>query len=108
MTDKRKSNFDFKSFRGINIVLEFGITVLTNVGVATFIGYLIVKAFDIHRGWLIPFLILGILSGLYNGIRYLMKEADRLERDSKDGKKRDSGDNDTGSSGSSDSSSNES
>lgn len=103
MVDKKRRKLDMHSFKAINMVFEFGITVISNVAVAGFIGYLIVRFFSIDRGWLIPFLILGIVSGLYSGLRYLMKEADRIERSSKDSQERDDSDRDSGSGGGSDS-----
>ncbi|MBO8160889.1 MAG: AtpZ/AtpI family protein [Thermosipho sp. (in: Bacteria)] len=67
----------------LNLVLVFGATILGNI----FVGYLLGKLFDwlfnTENIFLIIFLFFGAVSGLYNGIRQLLKEVERLENKKK-------------------------
>jgi len=84
----------FKDFVKFNLLMVFGTVVVSNVAVAGFIGWLIDKYTFDNKVLFIVFLFLGVISGIYNGIRELMKEAERYERlDEKD-------DDDDGSDGS--------
>lgn len=72
--------FDPKAFSSWNTVITFGIIVISNILVALFAGYYLDKWTFNNKLLLIVFVFLGIASGLYNGIKYLLKEVDRLER----------------------------
>ncbi len=76
-----------------SIILNFGVTVLSNIAVGAFIGYYIDK-WTLKNGVIfVVFILLGIASGLYNGFKYLLREADKYDKhDKKDVEKH----NDTG------------
>jgi len=71
-----------------SIVLNFGVTVLSNIAVGAFLGYYIDKWTFKNGVLFIVFILLGIASGLYNGFKYLLREADKYDkRDKKDADK---------------------
>jgi len=76
---KKRGRNDLKYFTGIGIVIQFGVVVISNIFVAGIIGYFLDKWTFKNKAFLILFLFLGIVSGLYHGIRYLIKEAERYE-----------------------------
>lgn len=67
-----------------SIVLNFGVTVISNIAVGAFLGYYIDKWTLKNGVILIIFVLLGIASGLYNGFKYLLKEADKYDRHDKE------------------------
>ncbi|MDI3472765.1 MAG: synthase protein [Thermotogaceae bacterium] len=77
MNEKKRN--DLKYFTGIGIVIQFGVVVISNILVAAVIGYYLDRWTFKNKLFLIIFLFLGVASGLYQGIRYLMKEAKRYE-----------------------------
>ncbi|HHF08452.1 MAG: hypothetical protein DRP32_07510 [Thermotogae bacterium] len=83
----KKNPLNFKELGMLNIVFQFGIVVVSNVFVGGLIGYLLMKYAGMGKFWLILFLMLGIFSGLYQGIRYLLKEAEKYEKTDKNGDK---------------------
>ncbi|WP_084251683.1 AtpZ/AtpI family protein [Kosmotoga arenicorallina] len=92
----KKKLINFKELGMLNIVFQFGIVVLSNVFVGGLIGYLLMKYANMGKFWLILFLMLGIFSGLYQGIKYLLKEAEKYERSNKDGDKGNNGTDNSG------------
>ncbi|MGC8820829.1 MAG: AtpZ/AtpI family protein [Fervidobacterium sp.] len=68
----------------INIVSNFGFTIAGNILVSIMIGLFFGNIFGKTKLFLIIFSLLGLVSGIYNGIRYLMKEVDRYEKEEKD------------------------
>ena len=80
-----------RDFVKLNLVLVFGVTVVANIAVAGIIGYFIDKWTFNNKVFFIVFLFVGIISGLYNGIRELMKEAERYEKIDKKGSGDDNG-----------------
>ncbi|AKI96788.1 AtpZ/AtpI family protein [Kosmotoga pacifica] len=91
----KEKKFGFKQFGMLNMVFQFGIVVISNVFVGGLIGYLLVKYANLGKIWLVLFFMLGIFSGLYQGIRYLLKEAEKYERNNKSGDKRNGGSDDS-------------
>ncbi len=87
MVDDRRDRSDSKLkipfffFKRSNIVVEFGVTVISNVVVGGLIGYYLDLWTFNNRVLLIVFLFLGIASGMYNGIKLLLKEEKRKEND---------------------------
>lgn len=76
---------DLKGFNQLNMILMFGITVLSNIFVGLGIGWIIDGFFD-QKFFMVIFMFLGIASGLYFGIKDLIKEVeknDRIESSSK-------------------------
>ncbi len=69
-----------KDFAKFNLITVFGFTVVANVAVAAFLGWLIDKWTFNNKVIFVIFLFLGVISGVYNGIRDLLKEAERYER----------------------------
>lgn len=87
MVDDRRNKPDSKLkipfffFKRSNVVLEFGVTVISNVIVGGLIGYYLDRwTFD-NRVLLVIFLFLGMASGMYNGIKFLLKEEKRKENE---------------------------
>ncbi len=71
-----------------SIVLNFGVTVISNIAVGAFLGYYIDRWTTKNGVILIIFVLLGVASGLYNGFKYLLKEADKYDKhDKKDAEK---------------------
>jgi len=67
----------------LGFVLQFGLITLSNVFAGGFIGYLVVRYTCLGKGWMIPFLMLGVISGLFSGVKYLLKEASKDEKRNK-------------------------
>ncbi|MGC8544508.1 AtpZ/AtpI family protein [Athalassotoga sp.] len=77
--DKQKVNSKeyIQLFKKTNIITSFGITVISNIAIGGLIGYYLDKWTFNNKVLLLIFLILGIVSGMYNGIKLLMKEAEK-------------------------------
>ena len=74
-----------KDFAKLNLVLVFGVEVISNIAVAGLIGYFLDKWTFNNKVLFVIFLFLGVASGLYNGIKDLLKEAEKYEKlDKKD------------------------
>lgn len=70
-----KKRFPIVFFKHSNVVFDFGVTIASNVLVGGLIGYYLDKwTFD-NKVLLVIFLFLGIASGMYNGMKMLLKEA---------------------------------
>lgn len=67
----------------INIVSNFGFTIIGNIVVGIILGLFFDNVFGTKKLFLIIFSILGIASGLYNGIRYILKEVEKYEKEEK-------------------------
>ncbi len=78
----KKSSFKIpvEFFKRSNIVLDFGVTVVSNVVVGGIIGYYLDKWTFNNKVLMVIFLFLGIVSGMYNGMRLLLKEAKKDEK----------------------------
>ncbi len=74
---KRKIPISF--LKHSNIVFNFGVTVISNVLVGGLIGYYLDKWTFNNKVLLIVFLFLGIVSGMYNGMRLLLEEAKKAD-----------------------------
>ncbi len=70
----------WKDLIKLNLVTAFGVTVVSNILIAGLLGYWIDKLTSKDHVFLVIFLFIGVISGLYNGIRQLLKEAERYER----------------------------
>ena len=81
---KEKKRNDLKYFTSLGIVIQFGVVVVSNIFVDGVIGYFIDKWTLKNKLFLIVFLFLGVASGLYNGVKYLLKEAQKYEKHDKD------------------------
>ncbi len=65
------------------LFFQFGITVVSNILVGTLLGYYIDKwTFD-NKVLFVIFIFLGVASGLYNGFKFLLKEAEKYDKHSK-------------------------
>lgn len=62
------------------MVVTFGIIVVSNILVALVAGYYLDKWTFNNKLLMIVFAFLGVASGLYNGMKYLLREVNRLER----------------------------
>jgi F0F1-type ATP synthase assembly protein I len=93
MEKKKESKTDWTA---LSSLYQFAIVILSNIMVMGFIGYLLYRFAGMGKIWISFFLLFGALAGIYNGIRYLLKEAEKYDRDKNNGSK--SGD-DSGNSG---------
>ncbi len=78
-----KKRFPIAFFKRSNVVFDFGVTIASNVLVGGLIGYYLDKWTFNNKVLLVVFLFLGIASGMYNGMRMLLKEAKREDEDDK-------------------------
>jgi len=67
----------------LNLVLVFGATVIGNIVVGYLLGKLFDWLFNTNNLFLIIFLFFGAISGIYNGIRQLLKEVEKIEKHEK-------------------------
>ncbi|MEN6590873.1 MAG: AtpZ/AtpI family protein [Fervidobacterium sp.] len=83
--DKRNSKSPVasvgKDLSKLNIISSLGFAIVGNVLVGLVIGKLLDNMFDTGKAFLITFIILGLISGLYNGFVYLLKEIERYDKD---------------------------
>jgi len=83
--DKRNSKSPVasvgKDLSKLNIISSLGFAIVGNVLVGLVIGKLLDNIFDTGKAFLITFIILGLISGLYNGFVYLLKEIERYDKD---------------------------
>ncbi len=80
---KKRSRELVNLFKSTNIVVSFSTIVIANIAVGGFLGYYIDKWTFNNRIIFILLLFLGIISGIYNGIKYLLKEVEKLDGKSK-------------------------
>ena len=64
----------------LSSLYQFAVIVIANIMVSGGIGYLVHRFVGMDRLWISFFMLFGAFSGIYNGIRYLMKEAERYDR----------------------------
>ena len=83
--DKRNSKSPVasvgKDLSKLNIISSLGFAIVGNVLVGLVIGKLLDNIFGTGKVFLITFIILGLISGLYNGFVYLLKEIERYDKD---------------------------
>ncbi len=84
---KNISKIPLNFFKSSNVVIDFGVTVISNVVVGGLIGYYLDKWTFRNKILLIVFLFLGTIAGMYNGMRVLLKEAEKAEKTEKEKKK---------------------
>jgi|GEM_PF-141946 len=82
----------FRDFGKYNIVVMFITTLASNIVVGALIGYYLDKWTFKNGILLFIFIILGIVSGFYNGFKILLKETERYDKSEKVNKKDVSGD----------------
>jgi len=70
-----------KDLSKLNIISSLGFAIVGNVLVGLVIGKLLDNIFGTGKVFLITFIILGLISGLYNGFVYLLKEIERYDKD---------------------------
>ncbi len=78
-----KKRFPIAFFKRSNVVFGFGVTVASNVLVGGLIGYYLDKWTFNNKVLLVIFLFLGVVSGMYSGIRMLLEEAKKEDEDGK-------------------------
>jgi len=83
--DKRNSKSPVasvgKDLSKLNIISSLGFAIVGNVLVGLVIGKLLDNIFGTGKVFLITFIILGLISGFYNGFVYLLKEIERYDKD---------------------------
>jgi F0F1-type ATP synthase assembly protein I len=75
-----KENRDKINWTALASLYQFAVIVIANIAVAGGLGYLLYRFVGMERLWISFFLLFGAFSGIYNGIRYLLKEAERYDR----------------------------
>ncbi|MGB4374510.1 MAG: AtpZ/AtpI family protein [Defluviitoga tunisiensis] len=73
---------DFDLFHNLNITFYFAIIILSNIFVGFLIGYLIFS-FTSQRFWIVIFMFVGVISGLYSAVQEFSKEVDNHDRTQK-------------------------
>jgi len=85
MTEKKREDSKVNlpnEFKKLNLIPYFGFTVFANMAVSGLIGYYLDKwTFD-NNVIFILFLFFGMISGIYNGIKELVKESKQYEEKS--------------------------
>ncbi|WP_036221468.1 AtpZ/AtpI family protein [Mesoaciditoga lauensis] len=81
---KNISKIPLNFFKSSNVVIDFGVTVISNVVVGGLIGYYLDKWTFRNKILLVVFLFLGTIAGMYNGMRVLLKEAEKAEKTEKE------------------------
>ena len=84
---KNISKIPLNFFKSSNVVIDFGVTVISNVVVGGVIGYYLDKWTFRNKILLVVFLFLGTIAGMYNGMRVLLKEAEKAEKTEKEKEK---------------------
>ncbi len=84
---KNISKIPLNFFKSSNVVIDFGVTVISNVVVGGLIGYYLDKWTFRNKILLVVFLFLGTIAGMYNGMRVLLKEAEKAEKTEEEKKK---------------------
>ncbi|SHH29244.1 AtpZ/AtpI family protein [Thermosipho atlanticus] len=79
MKKNNKDNIG-KEIVKLNLVLVFGTTVLGNIIVGYFLGRIFDWLFKTEKLFVIIFLFFGAISGIYNGVKQLLKEVERIEK----------------------------
>ncbi|HOQ39468.1 MAG TPA: AtpZ/AtpI family protein [Fervidobacterium sp.] len=69
-----------KDLSKINIVSSFGFMIVGNVVFGLLMGMFFDYIFGTKKVFLIIFIVLGLISGLYNGFRYILKEVERYDK----------------------------
>jgi len=69
-----------KELNKLNLLTLFGATVIGNVVVGYFIGKWLDKIFEKDKLFVIIFLFFGSISGIYNAIRQLLKEVEKVDK----------------------------
>jgi len=70
-----------KDLSKLNIIPLLGSAVVGNVLVGLVIGMFLDNIFGTGKVFLITFIILGLISGFYNGFVYILKEVERYDKD---------------------------
>jgi len=70
-----------KDLSKLNIISSLGFAIVGNVLVGLVIGKLLDNIFGTGKVFLITFIILGLISGFYNGFVTYLKEIERYDKD---------------------------
>lgn len=69
-----------KELSKLNLISSLGFTIIANILVGFVLGAFLDNLFSTARVFKIIFIVLGTLSGVYNGIKYLVKELERYDK----------------------------
>ncbi len=67
----------------LQVVSAFGFTIIANILISILIGIWLDRFFNTNNKITIVFIIFGVISGFYNGLRFLLKEIERFEKNEK-------------------------
>ncbi|MGQ9856141.1 MAG: AtpZ/AtpI family protein [Fervidobacterium sp.] len=72
-----------KELSQLNLISTLGFTIISNVIVGYVIGAFLDRLFNLEKILTVVFLIIGTISGIYNGIRFVMKAGgyDKIDKD---------------------------
>ncbi|ABR30170.1 hypothetical protein SU69_01565 [Thermosipho melanesiensis] len=79
---RKKDNF-VREISKLNLVTVFGATILGNIIISYFIGKFLDELFNTEKLFVVIFLFFGAVSGLYNAIRQMLKEVEKVEKHEK-------------------------
>lgn len=79
---KKKDNV-IRELNKLNLVTLFGATVIGNIVISYFIGKFLDEVFNTEKIFVIIFLFFGAISGMYNAIRQLLKEVEKVDKNEK-------------------------
>lgn len=69
--------------KSANVVTSFIAVIISNIVIGGLLGYYLDKWTFNNKILFILFLFLGVISGIYNGIRYLLKEVEKIDEKNK-------------------------
>ncbi|AMW32461.1 AtpZ/AtpI family protein [Fervidobacterium islandicum] len=69
-----------KELTKLNLISGLGFTIIANVLVGYLLGAFLDGLFSTTKIFKIIFIVLGTLSGVYNGITYIIKELERYDK----------------------------
>ncbi|AFG34786.1 AtpZ/AtpI family protein [Fervidobacterium pennivorans subsp. shakshaketiis] len=69
-----------KELSKLNLISSLGFTIIANILVGFVLGAFLDNLFSTARLFKIVFIVLGTLSGVYNGIKFLIKELERYDK----------------------------
>lgn len=78
--NKRKKLGIGKELTKLNLISGIGFTIISNLLVGYILGAFLDNLFTTRRIFKIIFIFIGTLSGIYNGIRYVLKEIERYDK----------------------------
>jgi len=83
--NQKKQNIG-RELTKLNLISGLGFTIIANLIVGYILGAFLDNIFTTGRVFKIIFIVLGTFSGVYNGIRYILKELEKYDKINRDDK----------------------